>query len=140
MERFTTAFEGVDDFKDPAAVLALRERLASLIAEAAQAKVKKEEVKGLAGGPLAVGGGGPAIAAALAAPRGVALTATYSAAAARISGFQPGLAGPEEKMVGGIAAIDKKAEKMLTKADGVTEKVEELVGVVGQFLAGWVVP
>ena len=75
-----------------------------------------------------------------AVPRGVALTATYSAAAASISGYQPGAAGPEEKMVSGISAIDKKAEEMLTKADWVTEKVEELTGVFGKFLAGWVVP
>ena len=141
--RFTAAFEEVEDYKDPEAVSSLRERLDSLIAEAAS---RKAETATTAEGAPAVGGpgytSGPAVAggpAVSAAPSGIALTATYSAAAARISGYQPSTAGPEEKMVSGIAAIDKKADEMLTKADGLTEKAEELIGVVGKFLAGWVV-
>jgi TP901 family phage tail tape measure protein len=46
------------------------------------------------------------------APGGVALTATYSAAAARISGYQP-QNGPEEKMAKGIDAVEKNTKEMV---------------------------
>ncbi|NQT40319.1 MAG: phage tail tape measure protein [Planctomycetes bacterium] len=56
------------------------------------------------------------------AARGVALTATYSAAAARISGYQPG-GGPEKKMAEGIVAIERNTK--------------ELTQLQQEFLAGW---
>lgn len=51
----------------------------------------------------------------------IALTATYSAEAARISGFQPG--GPQKKMADGIVEVAKNTK--------------ELKIVMQQFVAGW---
>ncbi|MHC4335962.1 MAG: hypothetical protein ACYSUV_19765, partial [Planctomycetota bacterium] len=56
-----------------------------------------------------------------AAPRGAALTATYSAAAAQIAGY--GAGGPEKKMADGITAIEKNTA--------------EMTQLQQQFLAGW---
>ena len=54
-------------------------------------------------------------------PSGVALTATYSAAAARIAGYQA--SGPEKKMAAGI--------------DRIAENTAKLLAANEQFLAGW---
>jgi hypothetical protein len=135
MERFRTAFAEVEDYKDPKAVSALREKLNALIAEASAAKrpaVGGPPAATAGGGPVAgggpgVGGGGLAVAAA---PRGVALTATYSAAAARIAGYQPGGGGPEKKMADGISAIEKNTKEM-------EKNTKDMAMQQQQFLAGW---
>jgi len=54
-------------------------------------------------------------------PRGAALTATYSAAAARIAGYQAG--GPEQKMADGIQHIMQNTMEMARDLE--------------EFLAGW---
>lgn len=129
LERFQSAFAEVKDYKDPKAVSALRETLDSLIAEAAGAKGAAVGAAGV-GGPVAAGGGGGPLSATAtsAVPRGVALTATYSAAAARIAGFQAG--GPEKKMADGIMGVNKNTRAMLMKMDESRQQME-------QFLAGW---
>jgi TP901 family phage tail tape measure protein len=74
------------------------------------------------------------------APRGIALTATYSAAAARISGFQPGAAGPEAKMVAELAGINKhtaKAAIKLAGIDRIAENTAKQLAATEQFLARW---
>ena len=110
-------------------VVAAREALAAAIKAqkgavkaakelAKAAKDQKEKTK--AGGPLPAANGplsATAGSAASAIPKGVALTATYSAAAARISGFQAG-----------------------GRADGMTEtakNTKELAWSFSQYLANW---
>jgi hypothetical protein len=88
--------------------------LAAAIGGAAKARRDVEKATAAAGGgPLAAGGPGAAGGglAVSAAPLGVALTATYSAAAARIAGFQPG-GGPEKKMADGITEVAKNTREM----------------------------
>ena len=63
-----------------------------------------------------------ATTAASAVQKGVALTATYSAAAARISGYQAG-GGPEKKMADGIVEVAKNTK--------------EAAQLMQTFLAGW---
>ncbi len=76
-----------------------------------EAKAKKT-ADASAGAGVGVGAdGGVGDPAASAVPRGVALTATYSAAAARIAGFQAG-GGPEQKMVDGITEVAKNTKEM----------------------------
>ncbi|KKN40959.1 hypothetical protein LCGC14_0727910, partial [marine sediment metagenome] len=91
--------------------------------KAAEEAVKKQQAGAGGAGAGGVGGrgGGGGAVAALAAPIGIALTATHSAAAARISGFQPG--GPQQKMADGIQRIAELNEKQLESLD--------------KFLAGW---
>jgi hypothetical protein len=109
LEQFLAKLEsgaGLDD---------LAKELAALRGEAA--KQRTEASTGGAGGAAA---GGGLLGAAV--PRGVGLTATYSASAARISGYQPG-GGPEKKMADGITAIEKNTK--------------EMTALQQQFLAGW---
>ncbi len=68
------------------------------------------------------------------------LTATHSAAAARISGFQPGVAGPEEKMANGIEGVNENTKQLLVRAGEMLARSDLLIGVVERFLAGWKVP
>jgi hypothetical protein len=79
--------------------------------------------------------------AAPAAPRGIALTATYSAKAAQIAGYQPGgggaVAGPEEQMAVGIAAIDENTKEMLIKMGEWMAQNASLHTLYERFLAGW---
>ena len=101
IEKFLTQLESGVSVEDAA------KELAALRNQAA----KGAKAEGGAGGPLgapAPGGGVPAFAGA---PRGVALTATYSAAAARIAGFQAG-GGPEQKMVDGITEVAQNTKEM----------------------------
>ncbi len=99
-----------------------------------------------AAGDGVAGSSGPKSAAATsvasAIPTGVALTATYSAAAASISGFQAG--GAEEKMANGITGINDNTTQMLTKMGELVADMSNLVAgnvslqAVGErFLAGW---
>ena len=116
LEAFLAKLESGAGIEDAAAKLAaLREEAAKARKEAAKKKTPE------AGGEGAGGGGVPGSAVA-AAPHGVALTATYSAAAARIAGYQPG-GGPEKKMVDGIVAIERNTKEMTIQQQ--------------QFLAGW---
>ena len=106
LEAFLTKIESGAGFADAA------NELRALVAEVA--KQKQEAGVGAVGGPLAAGGPGaggvsPVVSAA---PLGVALTATYSAAAARIAGFQPGGGGPEKKMADGITEVAKNTREM----------------------------
>ena len=124
-----------------AAVKAHASALASAKEAAAKAKEarkekeneEKEAAKKAAGGPA----GPDALpgATATAAKRGVALTATYSAAAAQISGYQP--TGPEEKMVAGIEKVAEKVEKLVAKAEEQKKVVEVSNQHMVRFLAGW---
>jgi len=134
MERFHEAFAEVGDYKDPAAVEALRHELYGLISEASATGA----IGGEAAGAMAGGGAGSAAAGGgVTGPeRGVALTATYSAAAARISGYQPG-GGPEEKIAGGIAAIGDNTKQMVTAIDALLAQEEKMQRTYEQFLAGW---
>ncbi len=141
LERFQAAFAGIKDFKDPKAVTALRERLASLIAEATEAKgaAVGAGAGGGAGG-VGVAGGAGGVAAALAAPRGIALTATHSAAAARISGFQPGASGPEEKLANGVEGVNDTTKQILNAIvpmAGWLSGNPNIQAVLERFLAGW---
>ena len=115
IEKFLAQLESGVKIEDAAKELAaLREEAATQRATQAQEKVPSESEAGV---PAAAGG----LAAAVAS-QGVALTATYSAAAARIAGFQAG-GGPEKQMATGISLIEKHTE----------ETVRQLT----QFLAGW---
>jgi len=106
-------------------------------AKAARKEKEKAEIEaakkatGGAGGPSAVPG-----AAGVPASRGVALTATYSAAAARISGFQPG-GGPDEKMAAGIEKVSTNTERMVAKQDEQILQNKASQQQMEQFLAGW---
>ena len=113
LERFQASFAGVKDLKDPAAVSALRDRLAALIAEAAETKGEAfGVVAGAGAGGVGIGAGAGGGGGVAGAPSGVALTATYSAAAARIAGFQAGGGGPEKEMVDGIKDVAKNTKEM----------------------------
>ena len=125
LERFQAAFAEVKNYKDPEAVSALRNNLNALIADATKTKGAAAEQQTQAGAGAGAGGAGGAGGDGVpvtARPRGVALTATYSAAAARISGYQPG-GGPEKKMADGI--------------DKVARYTEDMAIQMGLFLAGW---
>jgi len=98
------------------------EAIGDLAAELAALRKEAAEQRGTATTGAAAGPAGGGLGVALAAPRGVALTATYSAAAARIAGYQPG-GGPEKKMADGIVAIERHTAEM-------TRQQQE-------FLAGW---
>lgn len=106
----------LDKLESGMAVDDVAKELEALRKEAA--KQREEATKGGAGPSPNTGLGG----AITAVPRGVALTATYSAAAAQIAGYQPG-GGPQEKMAVGIAAIERNTAEM-------TRQQQE-------FLAGW---
>ena len=112
IEKFLAQLESGVKVEDAA------KELAALREEAATQGTQEKAASESEGGPGAADGG---LAVAV-APRGVALTATYSAAAARIAGFQAG-GGPEKKM-----------------ADGITEtakNTKEMTQLQQQFLAGW---
>lgn len=87
-------------------LMALRKEAATQRATQAREKAKGDMDGGV---PPTAGG----LAAAVTS-QGVALTATYSAAAARIGGFQPG-GGPEKKMADGIGNIDKNTRETVTQ-------------------------
>jgi hypothetical protein len=124
---------GAEDELDEA-----RKKLADSIDTARKLREKTDAAR--ASEKAVDGGNGPLITAALAAPRGVALTATYSAAAARISGFQPGIAGPEEKMAAGIDGVNENTKQMLVKIGKIVDWVSANVNIqatIERFLAGW---
>jgi len=70
-----------------------------------------------------------------AAPLGVALTATYSAAAASIAGYQPGGGGPEEKMVTGIEAVEARAMEMAGKLGALIGQGETMQQYLAMYIA-----
>ncbi len=111
--------------------------------EAVEEAAKKQQAIGALGLPGVPGvPGAPGIpgGAAGAVPSGVALTATYSAAAARIAGFQPATGGPEEKMGAEIASVNENTKKMVVKLGemaGWFAKNANLQTAFEQFLAGW---
>jgi len=121
---FEGALEGfVQSLESGQGVEAAAKELAALRSQAAERKTEAEiaatpGAETTPDGAPAVGGGASVVSAA---PSGVALTATYSAAAARIAGYQAG--GPEKKMAAGI--------------DRIAENTAKLLAANEQFLAGW---
>ncbi len=112
IEKFLAQLESGVTVEDAAKELAaLRKEAATQGATQAQEKAVSDIEDG--------GVGGLAVASA---PGGAALTATYSAAAARIAGFQAG-GGPEKKMVDGITEVAKNTKASAESLD--------------QFLNGW---
>jgi len=113
-----------------------RKKLAAAIAKTRRAPQTSGDSAPVGGDSSATGarpttGTSPSVAS-----HGVALTATYSAAAARISGFQPG-GGPEEKMAGGIAAIDDNTKQMIAMFGSLLGQGEVMKSLYERFLAGW---
>ena len=128
LDAFLTKLESGSGIADAA------KELAALRKEAAKRKTeetKKESSKKEPPPPTSM----PAVA-----PRGVALTATYSAAAARISGYQPGGGGPEEQMANGIDSVKESAKQMVTQLNKLGGFGQSLGRQLEQFLAGWKVP
>jgi len=114
-----------------------RKKLAGAIATA---KVRREEVAKNRAEEVKrqeAGGGKPVAAGAkpTAAPTGAALTATYSAAAASISGYRP--AGPEEKTAAETARIAENTKQMLVKMGQWLQQNETMQSLYERFLAGW---
>ena len=142
LERFASSLASGKNVEDASQELAdLRGEVANRKAEKAK-KAKESSAGGPAGGPA---GGGPSVgdAATSAVPSGVALTATYSAQAASISGYQPTGGGPEEKMATGITGINGNTKLMVTKMGELVADMSNLVAgnrsiqAVGErFLAG----
>ncbi len=134
LEAFLTKLESGTGIQDAA------KELAALREEAAKERKKGAgplAAPGAGGGGGGAGGVGRVIAAAV--PTGVALTATYSAAAASISGFQPAGAGPQEKMAIGLAGIDENTKQMAFKFGEMLTQNGVIMGLVQRFLAGWTV-
>jgi TP901 family phage tail tape measure protein len=103
--------------------------------------------QGNAGGGGAAAGPPPAAIAA-AIPTGIALTATYSAAAASIGGYQAGggVSGPEEKILAATLtsaqtqrrianSIETNNEIMAKAADAANSRLQELGTKAGEYLA-----
>ena len=137
----------IDDFVDRLAsgesIEDAAKELAALREKAAKAEEKKAFAPGkMQGGPVGpVAPGAPAAPGApvapTAAPSGVALTATYSAAAASIAGYQPAGQGPEEKMAKSIydMAQELKENNMLARDANVSRQY--VVALYERFLAGF---
>jgi|GEM_PF-3542038 len=139
--RFQDLFSGVKNFKDPEEVANVKAALASMIAEARESVVVEQSatgrggVIGAAGAPGAPGDRGITGERGAAADRGSALTATYSAAAATISGYQGG--GPQEEMASNIHQMAELLRDigLLTK-DG-NQSTKYIVSLYERFLASF---
>ncbi len=126
LEGFVRSLESGQSVEDAVNDLAeLRIQAAKRKAEAETATTATTAATAATPGGVPAAGGG--VSAVSAAPSGVALTATYSAAAASIAGFQP--VGPEKKMADGI---DRVAENTA----GLLDATGMLMGQLEQFIAG----
>ncbi|MCK4602639.1 MAG: phage tail tape measure protein, partial [Phycisphaerae bacterium] len=112
------------------------QELAALRKEAAERSAEAGKGKDEGGGGGGPGAGGVGGAATALAPRGVALTATYSAAAARIAGYQPG-GGPEERTAAGIESIDEGIKRTAAWLGDLVKQGMATASLFEQFLAGW---